>query len=252
MGNSLEFDNVPSRIISLVPSQTEYLYYLGIIPIAQTIFCIHPKDEFAKATKIGGTKKLNLEKIEALQPDLIIGNKEENVQEEIEHLQTKFPVWMSDVNSLSDGLDMILRLGQLLGKSQKSINLKLSIQAAFNRLNHDRLPKLSVLYFIWRSPYYAVGNTTFIHDMLEQCGFVNALGDQSRYPELTEEEIQRINPGIVFLSSEPFPFKEEHKHELQSILPHSKIVLVDGEMFSWYGNRMLKTPEYVQQLVLSS
>jgi ABC-type Fe3+-hydroxamate transport system substrate-binding protein len=99
----------PQRIVSLVPSQTELLYDLGLGEkvVGQTIFCIHPHSAFKKATKIGGTKKLQLDKIRSLKPDLIVANKEENDQSQIETLAQDFPVWISDIITLDDALDMV-------------------------------------------------------------------------------------------------------------------------------------------------
>jgi ABC-type Fe3+-hydroxamate transport system substrate-binding protein len=248
MGNSLELNETPKRIISLVPSQTELLYYLGVEPIAQTLFCIHPKDKFRSSVKIGGTKKLNLDKIRSLQPDLIIGNKEENTREQIEELQADFPVWMSDVNSLKDAYDMIVRLGVVVGKSQEAVNLKLTIEHRFNRLITSKSNRQRVLYLIWNDPMFGVGNHTFIHDVISSAGYYNVLENEERYPELTDEIIKHHSPDIIFLSSEPFPFKIEHRMQFEKRFRTSEVQLVDGEMFSWYGNRLLQTPDYLAAL----
>ena len=79
------------RIISLVPSLTEYLWALGLEQevVGITKFCIHPKAWWQHKTRVGGTKKVNFKTIETLQPTLIIANKEENTKEDIEQLQLK-------------------------------------------------------------------------------------------------------------------------------------------------------------------
>ena len=91
----------PQRIISLVPSQTELLADLGLDQevIGITKFCVHPNHWLKTKTRVGGTKQLDIELIRSLKPDLIIGNKEENVREQVEELRTEFPTWISDVNS---------------------------------------------------------------------------------------------------------------------------------------------------------
>lgn len=248
LGQVVSLEQPANRIVSLVPSQTELLYYLGVSPIAKTVFCIHPSKEFKNATKIGGTKKLQLDKIKALKPDLIIGNKEENVQEEIMELQNHFPVWMSDVNTLDQAYEMIEKVGVLIGKETQSSTLNNHIRQAFNRLITPKSTSNSVLYLIWKDPFYGVGNNTFIHDVLTQSAFQNVLKNEERYPEISLEKIKELAPQYLFLSTEPFPFKEAHVTELQQHLPHTKVVLVDGEMFSWYGNRLLQTPSYINQL----
>ena len=118
MHREVKIDSPPKRIVSLVPSQTELLYDLGLQDniVGQTLFCIHPADKHKTKTIIGGTKKLKLELILALQPDLIIGNKEENEQQQIEYLMQNATVWMSDIYTLSDSLEMIKSIGEIVNK----------------------------------------------------------------------------------------------------------------------------------------
>jgi ABC-type Fe3+-hydroxamate transport system substrate-binding protein len=216
----------PLRIISLVPSQTELLYYLGVPPIAQTIFCVHPSEAFKASVKIGGTKKLNIQKILDLQPDLVIGNIEENEKSQIELLQQNVKVWMTDIYTFDDALESITTIGEWVNK-----------------------PQATVLYLIWKNPYMAVGRNTFINSMLQKAGFVNSIqAPESRYPELDITDIIALNPDRIFLSSEPYPFKKEDFLALQNALPHTQIQMVDGEQFSWYGNRMLLAADYFTQL----
>lgn len=251
MGNKLVFAKTPKRIISLVPSQTELLYDLGLTPIGQTVFCIHPADKFKSATKIGGTKKLQLNKIIDLKPDIIIGNKEENTKEDIEFLQSKFPVWMSDVNSLSEGLAMIESIGKIFDKEDLAKNIVNNILLSHKRLNTQPLTNNRVLYLIWKDPYFGVASNTFIHDILVQSGFENVLINQERYPELSQVDIEDLNPDHIFLSTEPYPFKEVHQREFEKLLPSTRVHIVDGEMFSWYGSRLLKSSDYIYDLIQS-
>ena len=247
LGRKIELDKTPERIVSLVPSQTELLYYLGIKPVGQTIFCIHPESEFKSSYKVGGTKKLQLDKIRALQPDLIIGNKEENTKEQIEEISDEFPVWMSEINSVDDALDFITRIGSILGKSNECINLKLMIQSGLNRLIAPTY-KLSYIYLIWKDPYFAVASGTYINSVLDRGGFINALANKTRYPEITIEQINQLQPDCVMLPSEPFPFKQEHVEALQKEVPKSHVVPVDGEILSWYGSKMLEAPDYLMKI----
>lgn len=248
MGHLITLKQPAKRVVSLVPSQTELLYYLGIAPIGQTVFCVHPKEKFQSAHKIGGTKKLQIDKIRALQPDLIIGNKEENVEEQIEELKSEFTVWMSDVNTLKQAYTMIDCVGQLIGKKEASNQLTASIQSQFSRLITPNSLKPRIVYLIWNDPYFGVARNTFIDDVLQKAGYINALDNLERYPQLTLQTLQELQPDYLFLSSEPFPFNGEHQSTLQSQLPNSKVMLVDGEAFSWYGNRLLHTPSYIENL----
>jgi ABC-type Fe3+-hydroxamate transport system substrate-binding protein len=256
LNRKIELPFPPKRIISLVPSQTELLYDLGLRDevIGITKFCIHPDEWFHKKTRIGGTKKIDFEKIKLLNPDLIIGNKEENEKGQVESLMEDFTVWMSDIYTLKDALKMIVTIGELIGKNNEAVNIKLKIESHFNTLNFKLLTlnsKLKVAYFIWQKPYMAAGNNTFINDMLNRCGLINVFASPhlNRYPEVSEEQIAEAKPEIIFLSSEPFPFKEKHIQKFQSLCPESKIVIVDGELFSWYGSRLLQAPSYFEKLI---
>ena len=243
----------PNRIISLVPSITELLVELGLSEkiVGITKFCIHPEEIFKSKEKIGGTKNLNIEKIKTLQPDLIIGNKEENVKSQIEELEKLFPVWMSDVNTYEDALDMIQSIGKITNTENTAYQISTQINLAFEELKHSThlLKNKRVLYLIWYQPYMAVANQTFIHNMLLKIGAINVLQNQNRYVELDVETMKTLSIDYVLLSSEPFPFKEKHKEELQTLLGNkTKVILVDGEVFSWYGVRMRYLPSYLRML----
>lgn len=241
----------PKRIISLVPSQTELLFDLGLEEevIGITKFCIHPENWFRNKTRIGGTKTLHIDKIRKLNPDLIIANKEENIKDQIETLAQEFPVWISDVNNLTEALEMIEQIGLITGKKQPAEDLTKRIEAAFlNFKSQTSNLKSKTCYLIWKDPYMTIGGDTFIHDILIEAGYNNIFATQQRYPAITIADLQAANCEVLFLSSEPYPFKQKHIEELQAQLPHTKILLVDGEAFSWYGSRLLHTPAYLQQL----
>ena len=243
---------VPKRIISLVPSQTELLHWLGLEEetIAITKFCVHPETWFKSKTRIGGTKTINIEKIKALQPDLIIANKEENIKAQVEMLAESFPVWVTDVNTLPDAYNMISDIGILTNKETEALKLVSAIRSKFDILFQaiNTKNKLSATYLIWKKPYMTIGGDTFISHMMEAAGFKNIFQDQSRYPEITISHLKTMNCELVLLSSEPYPFKQKHIDEIQNELPGVKIILVDGEMFSWYGSRLLLAPGYFKNL----
>jgi len=233
-----------------VPSQTELLCALGAQErlAGITKFCIHPDEAYKSIPHIGGTKNVNIEKLAAVKPDLIIGNKEENTQAEIEALSVFYPVWMSDIHTLEEALTMIVSVGTLVQADEKAHQLVEDIRSGFNRQNTslpNRTP--SALYLIWREPWMAAGDDTFIHDMLKYCGYKNVL-NTPRYPTLTNDDIQSLNPDVVLLSSEPYPFGDKHIAEIKELLPNAKVMLVDGEMFSWYGSRLQFAPAYFKSL----
>lgn len=248
MNRLVEIPTRPLKIISLVPSQTELLFDLGLgREIAGlTKFCIHPKDKVKAKTKIGGTKALDIGLIKEINPDLIIGNKEENERAQVEELMGSFPVWMSDINDLGGALDMITRVGEITGKAEAAGKLTKNINTGFDELNPEA-KKRRVAYFIWRKPYMAAGKNTFIDAMLHKCGFINVF-DADRYPEISAGELANIKPDVILLSSEPYPFKEKHLAEFKSLSPQALVKLVDGELFSWYGSRLLHAPGYFRDL----
>ena len=249
-----DLNYIPKRIVSLVPSQTELLHYLELEQetIGITKFCVHPAEWFTSKTRIGGTKAINISSINNLHPDLIIANKEENVKEQVELLAKDYPVWITDVNNLEDATKMIKDIGELTSK-QKEANLLLKeITTEFDNLTSEdqtQNPKLQTAYLIWRNPYMTIGGDTFINNMLSRCGFENVFAN--KYPEITIKELHIINCQLLLLSSEPYPFKQKHIDELSRQLPNCKIVLVDGEMFSWYGSRLLLAPDYFKTLISS-
>ena len=242
----------PQRIVSLVPSQTELLFGLGLGTkvVGVTKFCIHPAEARANATVVGGTKNFNLDKIAALKPDLIIGNKEENYQDGIEQLAAKYPVWLSDISKLTEALDMIRRVGFIAGAKEKAGVIANEIEASFAALEAPATEKMtvSVAYFIWRKPYMVAATGTFIDDMLHRAGFANAFAGLGRYPEISAEQLAKAAPQRIFLSSEPYPFAAKHVAEFQQLCPAAKIEIVDGELFSWYGSRLLQSAAYFSQL----
>ena len=252
LNREISINYPPKRIISLVPSQTELLFELGLDKeiVGLTKFCIHPIEKFAERTKIGGTKKLNIELIRELKPDLIIGNKEENQQSQIEALMEDYPVWMSDIYTLEDAKKTITQIGELVDRQPEASYLNHLINAGFNDLQtlavQNGINK-KVAYLIWKKPYMLAGRDTFINNILAINGLSNVINER-RYPEIELNALAELKPDLIFLSSEPYPFKEEHLEEIRQVIPAAKVMLVDGEMFSWYGSRLVKAVQYLFQL----
>lgn len=239
----------PKRIVSLVPSQTELLSYLGLEEevVGITKFCIHPQHWFRNKTRIGGTKSINTALVASLQPDLIIANKEENVIEQIAELEKIAPVWISDVGNTADAFNMMQSIGEITGKKKEAEILIHTIKTNFKELTllTKQNKKNRAAYLIWKDPYMTVGGDTFIHDMLLMCGLENVFQEMNRYPAVTLEILRLKNPELILLSTEPYPFQQKHIDELTIQLPGTKVLLADGEIFSWYGSRMLQVLPYV-------
>jgi ABC-type Fe3+-hydroxamate transport system substrate-binding protein len=251
LGRAIDVRWPPERIVSLVPSQTELLHYLGLEKevVGITKFCIHPQHWYSTKTRVGGTKNTHFDAIKQLNPDVIIANKEENDMAQIMELSKHFPLWVSDIKTLEHAQHMISSLGQLTNKlalaEQLVSDIKLKFELAPISVNNR------VAYLIWNNPMMTVNHDTFIHDMLLRCGWINVFAEvtDSRYPQISEELLIAANPEVLLLSSEPFPFAAKHIKHFTKILPHTKVMMVDGEMFSWYGSRLLQAPAYFKQLL---
>lgn len=248
--NSIILTGTPKRIVSLVPSQTELLADLGLDSqvVGITQYCVHPTHWRSEKMIVGGTKNFDTEAIASLKPDLILANKEENSQVGIEFLKEKFPVWISDIFTLDDALFMIRKVGEMTGMALKANEIICRVTAEFTSVKKSEGQR--VLYLIWRKPWMAAGQKTFINAMLKSLGLQNCLSPFTRYPVLSEEMIGELKPDLILLSSEPYPFREKHSVGLKNISPESLVLLVDGEMFSWYGSRLMKAPDYFNSLPL--
>lgn len=248
MNQTIRLESFPMRIVSLVPSQTELLFDLGLDEkvVGITKFCIHPNEWFQTKTRVGGTKNIHIEKVRMLQPDLIIGNKEENTKEDIQALSLIAPVWMSNIYTLEDALSMIGSVGELTNKSQQAKLIVNQIKEGFYELKSENKTS-NVVYLIWKNPFMVAAKHTFIDDILNRIGFVNLIAEE-RYPEWNLKT--KDEPTFIFLSSEPFPFKKRDVIDLQSKFKTSIVKLVDGEFFSWYGSRLIKAIPYFKQLRL--
>jgi len=239
------------RIISLVPSLTEYLWALGLDReiVGITKFCIHPHAWWQQKTRVGGTKSVNMATIHSLEPTLIIANKEENTQTDIQALALTYDVLLTDINSVEEALAALLLIGEKVGKIEKSQEHVIQIQNSFKEA--QAVGKgAHFLYFIWKDPYFVVGTNTYIHSLLSKFGFVNSC-PLERYPNLddllNENCEMQLAPDYLFLSTEPYPFEEKHFAHLQELFPQSKIRLIDGEVCSWYGNKMVDAKFYFEK-----
>jgi ABC-type Fe3+-hydroxamate transport system substrate-binding protein len=246
----VELDRPPRRIVSLVPSQTELLAYLGLDETVAgvTRFCARPSHWRDEKAIVGGTKAVDVDRVRALDPDLILANHEENTKADVEALEAIAPVFVTAVKTVTEALDMIRTVGTLTATSDQTSTLAGRIIARFSRLP-DFAPRRAA-YLIWRDPYMTVGGDTFIHDIMDWGGFENAYGDHTRYPTVTLDELADADLDVVLCGTEPFPFHQEDRftEEVRSALPDTPVEVVDGQPFSWYGPRLLDTPPYLKEL----
>ncbi|MEN3039945.1 MAG: helical backbone metal receptor [Bacteroidia bacterium] len=249
VGRAVQIPSEPKRIVSLCPSQTETLFALGLSRriVGRTRYCIHPAEEVKHVAVVGGTKKVDISTVASLYPDLIIAEKEENTQEDVEALSAIAPVYVTNVESYEGALESILLLGEITNTRQRAEEIVDEIRTAFVGVPRVKRP-LRVLYLIWRKPYMAAGQPTYIGSLLEKLGWMNEAAKlPSRYPVIESPEV--LSPELILLSDEPYPFKEKHIPEIQQLWPDAEILLVRGDYFSWYGVRMREAANYLRLLV---
>lgn len=248
IGRELKLDRKPRRVVSLVPSITELVHDLGYEVIGKTKFCIHPEG-LKSATVVGGTKNVRVEVVKKLRPELVIANKEENTKGVVDALiDAGLSVFVSDVSTLDQSYDLINLLGQIGGFQKKAEEL---IGVITNGLQFIPTfePRLKALYLIWQEPYMAAGTDTYISDLMIHLGLDNAMSIWAerglRYPKIDGDQLKVLNPDLILLSSEPFPFKENHCKLIGEEFGIPTL-LVDGECFSWYGSRQAKSIDYLR------
>ncbi|HHP7239473.1 helical backbone metal receptor [Longibacter sp.] len=248
LGRQVHLPRRPERIVSLVPSITDLLHALdlGIRVVGITRFCERPEDWRETKAIVGGTKNVKHDALTKLNPDLVLANLEENEKDDVARLDV--PVYVTDVRTVPDACEMIRTVGQLTGTGAAARTMAQTITDRFDRLTIT--PRTRAVYLIWREPYMSVGHDTFIHDVMTRGGFQNVFSEETRYPEVTLTQIADAEPDVVLCSSEPFPFhqKDTFTADLREALPDTPIEIVDGQLFSWYGPRLLDTPSYLVDL----
>ncbi len=243
--------SAPQRIVSLVPSQSELLCFLGLEEqiVGVTAYCVEPPGLLENKTVVGGTKNFDIQKILALDPDLVIANKEENPPGLVEALAAEVPVWVSDVNSLHTAREMILGIGALCRRSEAALQL-------VQQIDHDwaQLPRLArplrFLFVIWKDPYMVASRDTYISQLLKSAGFENACQDTNgRYPTMDETAIAKSDAEVVFLTSEPYCFSTAELFYLSDKYDKKEYRIVNGQNFSWYGSRIIQSINTIDRII---
>ena len=193
IGRRVSLPARPRRIVSLVPSTTETLFALGVgeAVVGVTRFCVHPAEQLAELVRVGGTKDLVEERLEALQPDLVMGNAEENSREMFAWLEARFPLYVAFPKTVDEAIADLETVGRLVGVPEAGAAAAAEVRAARAALHAARQgASRRYAYLIWRDPWMAVNNDTFIAAMLAEAGGVNALGDEAeRYPTVSLDRL---------------------------------------------------------------
>ncbi len=233
LGHAVQLPERVTRVVCLVPSLTEAVAATapGAL-VGATDFCTHPAD--LAVTRVRGTKNPDLAAVEALAPDLVVANKEENRRVDVQRLRARgIPVWVTDVESVTGALSSMRRL--LLGACAWPEPAWLAEAARM----WDRpvpVPRGSVAVAVWRDPWMVVGRPTFTADVLAHLGLeVWTGGEGGRYPHVALDALDRAaagGPGAVLLPDEPYPFTQTDGPEA---FEHVRTRLVSGRLLTWYG-----------------
>jgi ABC-type Fe3+-hydroxamate transport system substrate-binding protein len=251
------------RIASLVPSLTELVVALGLgdVLVARTGFCIHPAQVLRTVPKVGGTKDVNLAKLERLAPTHVLVNVDENRRETVDALATwaqppqvivTHPLDPEDNLALIDQL--VAHFGALPGVHGRAAALTGTLAAELAQTRPEGRAPQRVLYLIWREPWMTVARDTYIARMLARVGWhtlpavTGGASGAARYPALRGDEPWLADVEHVLLSSEPYRFDASHLAEAQRLCPNAHARLVDGEMLSWYGPRAVPGLRYLRAL----
>jgi len=243
------------RIVSLVPSLTELLIALGLheCVVGRTGFCIHPRELVRGIPKLGGTKGFDRERLRQLRPSHVLVNVDENRRDEVAALRDFVPhLIVTHPLAARDNLELYRLLGGVFGREEQAAVLASAFEREWVALAEvaAALPRQLVLYLIWRDPWFSVARDTYISRMLAAAGWDTLpLDGALRYPQV--ELAEAIGDAeIVFLASEPYPFRERDRRRLQREFPARHWQLIDGEMVSWYGSRAVEGLSYLRQLRL--
>lgn len=250
---------LPPRVVSLVPSLTEALVWLGLTShlVGVSDWCVHPAEAVEKIPKVGGTKTPSLSRILALAPDLVIANREENRRRDVERLEAEgVPVWVTYPRTVRDGVALLRELAELGAASGALVALVDPIEAAVAAAEAAR-PARGVRVFcpIWKTPWMSVGQDTYAHDLLALCGGENVFAgrEDRRYPIVQLDEIIAASPEVILLPDEPYAFGAREAAELAELdLPAAasgRIHLIDGTLVSWYGPRIQRAIETIRPLI---
>lgn len=251
------------RIVSLVPSITELLIDLGLAPylVGRTGFCIHPKEVVANIPKIGGTKDVNIKKIRQLAPTHLIVNIDENEKPTVDELAQFIPhVVVTHPIKPQDNFALYRLLGAIFRVEAAAEIWCQRLQDALSKLPPATATK-RLMYCIWKDPWMTVGKETYIANMLalrngaiwqtpqaKAATTAEQHAAQARYPRFEWSQIREGELDAVLLSSEPYSFRQEHRDALAQQI-NCPVILVDGEMLSWYGSRAVQGVEYLAGLV---
>lgn len=228
----------------MVPSLTETLFALGVGErvVGRTRYCTQPPGAVGRVPKVGGTKKVDVERLLALEPDLVVAVREENAREDVEGIaRAGAEVFVGEPGTVAEALVMLRDLARRVEAPLADAALG-PAERVHERLRGRTGATVRVFVPIWQSPLMTVGHDTYAHDVLRLCGGENVFGGRERYPTVTDEEVVAARPEVVLLPDEPYPFAAPDLVGFYALdVPAARldrVHLVDGKLLTWYGPRM--------------
>jgi ABC-type Fe3+-hydroxamate transport system substrate-binding protein len=253
LGRALVFPHPPQRVVSLVPSDTHSVIALGAGDrlVGRTTYCEHGDG----VATVGGTKDVDVDAVLALEPDLVIANQEENPRKPLEALAERVPVLVSLPRRVDQGIGHLARLARILGLAEQP-RVRELVKRGYE-LPPAQPPQLRAFVPIWMDPLMTLNADTFGSDVLARVGVANVFGDRMRlyplaadlgktapqdaggrdvrYPRVTRDEIAARGADMIILPDEPHAFSAQDEAQLREILPHARVLRVNGKDLFWYG-----------------
>jgi ABC-type Fe3+-hydroxamate transport system substrate-binding protein len=243
LGMLLDLSGPPTRVVSLVPSLTEAVAASRPEILAgATDWCTHPAD--LDVARVRGTKNPDRRAIAALQPDLVLANKEENRELDVRRLrEAGIPVWVTAIETVPQALDSLERLF-----TQALMSAVPAWLGSARQLWSQQVPEVAATTAvpIWRDPWMVVGSSTFTGDVLRRVGLANVFSDHpDRYPRIRVEEVDREDVDLVLLPDEPYVFSEDDGPEA---FHRTRTKLVNGRLLTWYGPSLVPAHQVLHRL----
>ncbi len=226
------------RVVSLVPSATETIVAFGIMPVGCTRFC-----DLDGVPRVGGTKRVGIDAVVDLAPDLVVVNDEENRIEDADALVAR-GLRLHDMSprSVADVGPAVLSLASALAVD---VPEPFADWTAWMTAT-GRSQQAVAFVPVWRRPYMSLAADTYGSSLLAHVGVGNVFADAGeRYPEVELAAVAQRDPGLALLPSEPYEFTAAHIPEVQAALPQARVALVDGRDLFWWG---IRTPGAVERL----
>jgi len=259
-GTTVKLRRPAQRIVSLVPSISETLHYLGAGTqlVGLTRFCEKPWSQYKAKERVGGVKDPDLEKIAWLKPDLILCNKEENRKDVVEELRELAPVHVSYVVDVGGAERLLADLGVLTDHREQAQAMVQQIEAG-----RKRAPELArnfifrrVAHLVWKDPYMTISPDTYIYQVLREAGLEPVVPRiQRRYPQVDDDFFREFDPGAVFFPDEPYKFTfgdiDEFRERFADLacVQHDGLYKVDGATITWYGYRTTLAFDYIARVM---